>query len=364
MIRLITLNDANMIEISKNQQIILRIFLKNEELSSSAVHSELLKTGDDVSLVTVKRDLSELKDLNLLNTSGAGRSVTYTVSSLGRLFVDINLDEYSIIDPDKRFGLKSFNFDLFNSIPNELFSKSEIAELDNATEIYKKNLKSISKTLEEKELERFVIELSWKSSKIEGNTYTLLDTERLILRGIEAEGHNKDEARMILNHKDAFKFIRENFSVFKYLSLAKIEEVHKILVKDLNVNFGLRSTPVGITGSIYRPLDNEYKLNEAILSMCDVINRITSPYAKSLIALLCISYIQPFEDGNKRTSRLIANSILLAYDYSPLSYRSVDENAYREAVLAFYELNSIVPFKKIFIEQYIFAANNYAVGIE
>jgi Fic family protein len=74
-----------------------------------------------------------------------------------------------------------------------------------------------------------------------------------------------------------------------------------------------------------------------------------------------ISYIQPFEDGNKRTARLMANAILLAHDCAPLSYRSVEENDYREAQMVFYELNSIMPFKKIFIDQYIFSAQNYAV---
>ncbi|KKS33333.1 MAG: Fic protein, partial [Parcubacteria group bacterium GW2011_GWC2_42_12] len=82
---------------------------------------------------------------------------------------------------------------------------------------------------------------------------------------------------------------------------------------------------------------------------------------KALIAILGLSYIQPFEDGNKRTSRLLANAILLAYDRAPLSYRSVDENDYREAVLVFYELNSLMLFKKIFVSQCEFAAKNYAV---
>ncbi len=86
-----------------------------------------------------------------------------------------------------------------------------------------------------------------------------------------------------------------------------------------------------------------------------------SPYAKALLTLLGISYIQPFEDGNKRTARLMANAILLAHSCAPLSYRSVDENDYREAMLVFYELNSIMPFKKIFIDQYMFAAENYLV---
>ena len=140
-----------------------------------------------------------------------------------------------------------------------------------------------------------------------------------------------------------------------------IEEIHKILVKDLNVNYGLRERAVGVTGSIYKPLDNMHQIKEAIESLCKTVNSIESPYVKAMTALLGLSYIQPFEDGNKRTSRLIANAILLANTCAPLSYRSVDEDEYREAILVFYELNSILPFKKIFIEQYIFATNNYAV---
>ena len=86
-----------------------------------------------------------------------------------------------------------------------------------------------------------------------------------------------------------------------------------------------------------------------------------TPYAKALIALIGISYIQPFEDGNKRTARLMANAVLLAHKLAPLSYRSVEENEFREAMLVFYEINSIIPMKRIFIEQYNFAARNYAV---
>ncbi len=350
-----------MLKIAQSQQIILNIFLKNEALSSSDVLTELSKLGNDISLITVKRELSLLRDLNFLKVSGAGRSVKYSISSIGRIFTDVNLKTYFAIDPDKRFGLKTFNFDLFSSIPDELFSDAEIQELDKATELYIQNRKSISKTLEEKEIERFVIELSWKSSKIEGNTYTLLDTEKLLSHGIEAPGHDKNEAKMILNHKEAFKFIRENFNSFKELNLSKIEEVHKILVKDLNINYGLREKPVGVTGSTYRPIDNIYQIREAIIELCNVVNKIDSPYVKSMIMLLGISYIQPFEDGNKRTSRLIANSILLAHNHAPLSYRSVDENDYREVILAFYEQNSVLPFKKIFVDQYLFAAKNYSV---
>lgn len=346
---------------TQNQQKILSILVENDSLSSSDIHNQLTKTGQEISLVTIKRELGDLKEAGLLNSFGAGRSVKYSISSLGRLGLDIDVKKYCSVEPDRRYGLKQYNFDLFASLPKEIFTDSELIKLNNATEIYHSNIKSISDTLKEKELERFVIELSWKSSRIEGNTYTLLDTENLINKNILAPGHDKSEAIMILNHKEAFKFVREHTHLFKKLNPSDLEDVHKILVKDLNVNYGYRSKGVGVTGSIYRPLDNIHQIKEAITLLCDRINSMSSPYAKAMSILLGISYIQPFEDGNKRTSRIMANAILLAHGYSPLSYRSVDENEYREAVLVFYELNSIVSFKKIFIDQYIFASKNYAV---
>jgi len=87
-----------------------------------------------------------------------------------------------------------------------------------------------------------------------------------------------------------------------------------------------------------------------------------NPYAKALISLLGVNYIQPFSDGNKRTSRFMANAILLSHNLLPLSYRNIGEDEYREAVLVFYESNSIMPFKKIFLSQYAFTANNYSIG--
>ena len=233
--------------------------------------------------------------------------------------------------------------------------------LEEATDKYKKRTTGISATIQKKELERLVIELSWKSSKIEGNTYTLLDTEKLILENKEAPGHSKDETQMILNHKDAFNYIHSHAAQFKTITRKNLEELHSIIVKGLNVNLGFRSRAVGITGSIYRPLDNIYQIIGAVEELSKTVSKSKTPHAKALMALLGISYIQPFEDGNKRTARLMTNGLLISHSLAPLSYRSVDEEEYKSAVLAFYELNSIMPMKKIFIEQYEFAAENYAI---
>ena len=348
-------------QLSQKQQKIIAIILEKGAMHSSDIYSEMVRLGEDISLITIKRALSGMTGEGILISAGSGRSTSYNISVVGRVFAEIDAKKYCSVDPDKRYGLDRYNFDLFAALPSDIFTESELKILNDATIEYERRAKDLPPTIQKKELERLIIELSWKSSKIEGNTYTLLDTEKLILENKEASGHDKKETQMILNHKDAFNFVRENSAQFKTITKKNLEELHAILVKDLSVGLGLRKKPVGVLGSVYRPLDNVYQITEAIEALGKAISKISAPCAKALIALLGISYIQPFEDGNKRTARLAANAVLLAYGLAPLSYRSVDENDYREAMLVFYELNSIMPFKKIFIDQYKFAAQNYAV---
>lgn len=357
--------DMIMIKITEKQQKVLLVLIQNGSLRSSEIRNEILRFGENgYSLVTVKRELSKMTALGLLIAEGAGRSRTYRINNLGRMFTNVDAHSYCSVEPDQRRGLESFNFQLFPELLTDIFSTDELRTLDNATDEYKRRTANVSAAIQQKELERLIIELSWKSSKIEGNTYTLLDTEKLILEHKEAVGHDKKEATMILNHKDAFIFVQKHVKDFKTLTSVNLEQLHKLLVKDMSVGGGFRQSPVGVTGSKYYPLDNIYQIKEAIVSLSEAILRIKTPYAKALIALLGISYIQPFEDGNKRTARLMANALLLAHGYAPLSYRSVDENEYREGMLVFYELNSIVPFKYIFIGQYEFAAKSYVINIK
>jgi len=349
-----------MTKVNQRHQKILLIFLENQAISSSGVFSELSKIGEELALVTVKRMLSQMAKLGLVVVSGSGPSTAYEISVLGRLVVNVDAKKYCAIEPDRRYGLSSYNFELFPALSSEIFLENELKKMEDATAEYRKRTSGISSAIHKKEIERLVIELSWKSSKIEGNTYTLLDTEKLILENKEAVGHSKEEAVMILNHKNAFNFIHESKTKFKTLSRSNLEELHSFVVKDLNVGLGLRKKPVGVLGSKYKPLDNVHQVNDAVEELSRAVSRMETPYAKALIALLGISYIQPFEDGNKRTSRLMADALLLAHNCAPLSYRSIDEAEYREAMLVFYEVNSLIPFKKIFIEQYDFAAHNYS----
>jgi Fic family protein/predicted transcriptional regulator len=350
-----------MLHFNDNERRILAILIRKENIQSSEIHENFVSMGKNVSLVTIKRALTALTERKAIRVKGAGRSVVYEITTMGRVFIDLDATVFCSEEPDVRMGSSQYNFNLLNEMPEEIFSEEEIAVLEKATEIYRKHTQSVPETVQVKELERFLIELSWKSSKIEGNTYTLLDTEKLILENKEAKGKTSDETRMILNHKEAFMFIYEHLAYFKELSRKNLEELHSLLIKDMRVQSGIREVHVGITGSKYVPLDNKFQIQEAVESLIKAVSRMKDPQSKSLLTLIGISYIQPFEDGNKRTSRLMANALLMAHGLAPLSYRSVNEKEYREAMLAIYEINTIVPFKKIFLEQYSFASNNYAM---
>src|SRR3990167_1753567 len=229
-----------MINISSKQQKILVLFLSGNPLRSSQVHKTLEKLIEGFSLVTVKRELSKMATMGVIDIEGAGRSRAYRINIVGRIFADINAREYCLIEPDQRHGLDKFNFELFPKLPRGVFSIPELETLKSVTDEYKRRIADISATIHQKELERLIIELSWKSSKIEGNTYTLLDTEKLILENKEAPGHSKNEAAMILNHKDTFTYIRKHAGQFKKITRKNLEELHSILVKDLSVGLGFR----------------------------------------------------------------------------------------------------------------------------
>jgi fido (protein-threonine AMPylation protein)/predicted transcriptional regulator len=347
----------------QRKQLILKTFLENKEyFSVSDLFKNFQELNIDISLISIKRDLSELTAKGFINKKGEGRSVRYAITTKGRILFDIDITTYVEKNLSKSLSLRSYNFDLFKDIDFEIFSDDEKKVLNQYTQTYKLKTKDVSDLLSRKELERFVIELAWKSSRIEGNTYTLLETEKLIRFDEEARGHDKEESLMILNHKQAFAAICANTTIFKNIQVSKIEDIHKILVKDIGVKHNLRNTGVGISGSVYLPLDNQYQIREALEELCYSISKSHDPYTKALLALVGISYIQPFEDGNKRTARLIANAILIAHELCPLSYRDVDEDMYRQSMLMFYEINSIVPMKEIFLEQYKFSATNYFVG--
>lgn len=324
----------------------------------SEILDEIKSVIGDVSKITINRDLDKLIKAGFAIRKGRSTASVYDISKHYNLIKSIDVEEYFKVDTDKRKAAERFDFGVFSFLRN-IFTQEEKNYLKKINKRYKENIKNISEPIRKREFERLMIELSWKSSQIEGNTYTLLETESLILENKEAMGRKKEEAIMILNHKKALEYIRKNKNTLKSISNAKIEDIHFLLTQKLKISRGLRKTPVGIVGTKYRPLDNQHQVREALEKTCRLVNNEKNPFAKAIILSVMIAYIQPFEDGNKRTSRLASNAVLMGHNICPLSYRSVDEAEYKKAVVLFYERNNISYFKKLFIEQFQFAVDNY-----
>ena len=273
----------------------------------------------------------------------------------------LDLATYFDKDIDERVVQESFNFDLIREVlPKvEIFTKEELSVLFAAQKEFEKNTEGMTDLEYHKEMERLGVDLSWKSSQIEGNTYSLLETERLLKDKQTASGKTKEEAIMLLNHKDALDFVLDVPDYLKELSVHRIEDIHSILTKELGVDRNIRHRRVGITGTNYRPLDNEFQIREALEDTCTLVNGKDNVFEKALLTLVLLSYIQAFVDGNKRTARITSNAILIANGYCPISFRTVDSIDYKKAMLMFYEQNNIAAFKKIFIEQFLFAVKTY-----
>ncbi|OHA42432.1 MAG: hypothetical protein A3H68_00480 [Candidatus Taylorbacteria bacterium RIFCSPLOWO2_02_FULL_46_40] len=348
-----------MTQLTKRQQKIIDFIFTKEEVQNQDIVEFFISENEPLSRETIGRELNELVSLNKLLKIGKGRAVAYKITESHPLLKPVDYEGYFSKDQDVRApGTIKFDQNIFSKLSG-LFKPEEVAELFQKNRDFSKRIANLSPAIIQKEYERITIELSWKSSKIEGNTYSLIDTEILIKEHKEASGHKKEEATMILNHKKTLDYIFSNKEKFKKISLRDIEDVHRLLVGDLGVEFGLRSKSVGITGTNYRPLDNVHQIKEAVEKMSECINSAEDPWNKALIMLLAVAYIQPFEDGNKRTSRLIANACLIAGDVCPLSFRSVDESDYKKAILLFYELGNASLMKSIFLEQFNFAVSNY-----
>jgi len=335
----------------KRYEKILEYVKRQKQVSITEITEYLAHSGfEKCSKFTVLRELEKLLSENKVVKVGKARATVYEPA--------LDIDEYFAKEQDERVIKDAFNFDIWKELA-DIFNARELNDIAIINEQYRKNREKLTPALLKKELERLTIELSWKSSKIEGNTYSLLDTEKLIKEQKEAAGKKHGEALMILNHKKALDFIFAETEYFEELTIVKLQELHSLLMDGLVANSGMRTGRVGITGTNYRPLDVPLQIKEAVLKLIEVINGCKNPFEKAFIAVLMISYIQPFEDGNKRTGRILGNALLLAGNYCPLSYRSVDETEYKKAIVLFYEQNNFAYFKRLFTEQFKEAVSKY-----
>jgi hypothetical protein len=212
-------------------------------------------------------------------------------------------------------------------------------------------------------LNRLLVDLSWNSSRLEGNTYSLLDTRRLIEFGEEAEGRDRLEAQMILNHKDAIEFLASTadeigFNRYTILNLHAI--LANNLLPDESAAGRLRRIPVGIGKSAFHPLEVPQVIEECFDQILASAAAIEDPFEQAFFVMGQLPYLQPFDDVNKRVSRLSANIPLIKANLSPLSFADVPRGIYTEAVLGVYELNRVDLLKDVFIWAYERSAARYA----
>ncbi len=341
-----------------NSREILQFLHYNPQSSREDIARGIGFEGSDA---TLKRLIAALVKNEDIVVEGKSRATRYRLSNRAHLLMPLNLDTYFSQDVDERMVQTSFNFDLIREqMPGvSLFSSEERVHLRNLQRIFRQHIAEMTPNEYNKEMERLGIDLSWKSSQIEGNTYSLLETERLLRESKTANGKTQEEATMLLNHKYALRFILDNPDYLQELTVSHIEDIHSLLTKGLSVDKGIRHRRVGITGTNYHPLDNEFQIREAMHDTCDLINSKEDVFEKALLALVLLSYIQAFSDGNKRTARITSNAVLIANGYCPLSFRSVDSIDYKKAMLIFYEQNNLYAFKQIFIEQFEFAVREY-----
>ncbi len=235
-------------------------------------------------------------------------------------------------------------FYLSEDIRKELFETGKVADDNTPAGTYARKI-----------FDRLLIDLSWNSSRLEGNTYSLLETERLLSAGEEAEGKDARESQMILNHKRAIEFLIDSadetdFNRYTILNLHAL--LSDNLLSDPTAVGRLRTVPVGVGKTVFHPLEVPQQIEECFMQVLDTAKAIKDPFEKAFFVMVHLPYLQPFEDVNKRVSRLSANIPMIKNNICPLSFVDVPQKIYVNAILGVYELNRIELLRDVFVWAY------------
>jgi hypothetical protein len=357
------------------QELIQRI----ELLGGSANISELVQPGEARS--TVLRRLKILLDRKQIKVKGKGKNTSYLIAELKEANVATlpapdpasslqpsnDVVPFSKISVELRSLLRvplaartPIGYDrafLESYIPNEssYLGARNCARLLTLGMAISPEEQAPAGTYARQVLGRLLIDLSWNSSRLEGNTYSLLDTRRLIEHGVLDKGRDAQETQMILNHKAAIEFIVESASDVS-LDAMTIQNLHALLSDNLlnppELSGALRKGAVAIGGSVYIPLATPQVILECFQLMLKKACEIKDPFEQAFFVMTHLPYLQPFIDVNKRTSRLAANIPLIRANLCPLSFVDVPEDAYIDATLAVYEFQRTEPLAELFVWAY------------
>jgi Fic family protein len=309
----------------------------------------------NLSETTIWRTLKHLVDEGKLEVSGKGPATGYSLA--GPAVVRAHLQT-----PYNRRRPASYKKEFLDRyIPNKTFYLAE-ADRQRLRVAGTPTTALPAGTYVRRILERLLIDLSWASSRMEGNTYNLLETERLIQFGQEASGKDRKEAVMILNHKEAIQYVVENLAAIT-ISRQDLFNIHALLADGLLTDPAmagrLRRMPAGITHSSFRPLDDQFQIEEEFDILIEKAAALHDPFEQSFFLLVHIPYLQAFADINKRTSRIASNIPLLKSDLAPMSYLTMDDRAYIDGLIGIYELNNVSLLREAYINAYLTSAENY-----
>lgn len=213
---------------------------------------------------------------------------------------------------------------------------------------------------------RLLIDLSYNSSRLEGNTYSLADTERLLMTGIGAAGKLKEEQVMILNHKEAIRYLVQNISQLS-LNEEAIRTLHYLLADGLvapELAGQIREDGVLVSGTTYVPLEGRVRLAQQLDELLFKARDIEDPFEQSFFLLGHVSYLQAFVDVNKRVARLTSIVPLIQHDYVPQSFVDADKSDYMKALICFYEFNEVQPLAELYCWSYLRTCQHYDTSVQ
>lgn len=351
-----------------------------EKFKDGASIEEIKKaSGLELERRTLLRRLDKLVEQGAVTTSGKTRAMLYRLGEVPVQPTEAKEDKTDIIplSEEGKEILKAvsrpiaarrpvgYNLDFLLSYrPNvdsylspedkrKLAEWGETAKLEQPAGTYAKQI-----------LQRLLIDLSWNSSRLEGNTYSLIDTQQLISQGKAANNKSAMDAQMILNHKDAIEFIVQSAEEVG-LNRYTITNLHALLSNNLLNDPGasgrLRRIEVNIGTSVYTPSGIPQQIEEMFETMLAKAREIEDPFEQVFFIMVQLPYLQPFDDVNKRVSRLAANIPLNQHNLAPLAFVDVPPDMYIKGMFGIYELNRVELFKDVFIWAYERSAQRYAV---
>lgn len=316
---------------------------------------------DKISKRTLQRDLNELILQNRIVREGEGRSTFYRLitsvqPALGEWDIPLSKEGEKIRQViEKPLALRApvgyHRSFLDKYVPNKTFYLSELDRKELMVLGQQPIKVQVAGTFARTIFNRLLIDLSWNSSRLEGNTYSLLETERLLMHGEESDQKSHLDARMILNHKAAIEFLVDNATEIT-INPITIRNLHALLsdglLGDPKACGSLRSILIGIGGSTYVPLQIPQMITECFEHILHVAKEIIDPFEQAFFLMVHLPYLQPFEDVNKRTSRLAANIPLIKANLCPLSFVGVSDKIYVAGILGVYELNQVDLLRDVF----------------